>query len=189
MRRALTCLLAVVGLVAIHGTAKADPIGFSGPYAPGNWTTTNTPAGTGGTADFSGAPGTAVFTSGDIGVGGFTDTTVTSSGFGSVSFDWSYDPTTDFGPFDSFGYVLNGNYTELVDNDGLPSGFSGSASFAVNQGDTFGFRSVTLDGIFGPGIATVTNFNAPVPEPATMAIFGGLAVAGIAGFRRRMKKA
>jgi hypothetical protein len=189
MRRVLTCLLAVVGLVAVHGAAKADPIGFAGPYAPANWTTTNTPAGTGGTADFSGAPGTAVFSSGDVGVGGNTDTTLTAPSGGTVSFDWSYS-STDFGTFDTFGYLLNGNYTQLVDNDGNPSGFSGSASFNVNAGDTFGFRSTTADGGFGPGIATVTNFDAPgVPEPASMAIFGGLVVAGIAGFRRRMKKA
>ena len=190
MRHVLTCLLAVVGLVAIHGTATADPIGFSGPYAPANFTTTNTPAGTGGSANFAGAPASATFTSGDSGVGGVTDTIVLAAGDGLVTFDFSYS-SDDFGTFDTFGFLLNGVYTQLVDNDGNPSGFTGSASFAVLEGDTFGFRSTTADGGFGPGVAVVTNFNAPfqVPEPASMAIFGGLAVAGIAGYRRRMKKA
>lgn len=183
MRRVLTCLLAVVGLVAIHGSAKAAPVLFQGYYAPANWTTTSTGS-SGGSVDWSGAPPTGVFISSDNGFGGNTSTTIVAPNSGTVSFNWSY-ATNDNG-FDGFGYLLNGVYTPLATNNGQ----NGFVSFNVNAGDTFGFRSTSIDGIFGAGFGTVTNFDAPaVPEPATMAIFGGMAVAGLIGYRRRTKTA
>ncbi len=184
MRRVLTCLLAVVGLVTVYGTAKASPIGFSGPYSPGNWTLTNTNAD--GSVDWSGAPASTMILGGDnfSFAPGTTDLTNTARASGAVSFDWSYS-TIDAPGWDGFGVLLNGAYTEIANANGQ----SGSYSFNVSGGDTFGFRIRTDDNFGGRGIATVTNFDAPTPEPMSLLVFGGLTVAGIAGYRRRQKKA
>ena len=56
---------------------------------------------------------------------------------------------------------------------------SGTVSFAVNVGDTFGFAAFTADGAFGDSTVTLTNF---VPAPGAVALLG---LAGVAGRRRR----
>lgn len=87
----------------------------------------------------------------------------------------------------SLGFFnVNGNSTSAADNSAIflgvrstttmisriafsvDSGVNGDASFAINR--------VDLD-------------NRATPEPMSLAIFGGLAVAGIAGYRRRQAKA
>ncbi len=91
------------------------------------------------------------------GAEGFTDLTVPVTAAEAVSFDWDY--TTPDGPaFDSFGYLLNGVFTELTDPAGatVQSGNSGPINLA--PGDVFGFRSRSLDGLFGAATTTVSNF-------------------------------
>jgi hypothetical protein len=69
-------LLTSLSVLGIANTAHA--IGFSGDYAPTNWTLNNN--GTGGSVDTSGAPNSISITSGDIGLGGDTDYTIAASG-------------------------------------------------------------------------------------------------------------
>jgi hypothetical protein len=188
MRRVLTCLLAVVGLVAIHGTAKANPVGFVGYYAPANWTVTLSP-GTNGSVDWSGAPASAIVIGTDNSPGGNTDVEITIPGGGFVNFNWDYVTTDADGAFfDPFGYLLNGTFVQLSDDNGPPIQ-GGFASVAVQDGDVFGFRQNSLDGAFGGAQTTISQFDAPNPEPMSMIIFGGLTVAGIVGCRRKMKTA
>ena len=87
---------------------------------------------------------------------GFTDFKVNIIQGMTVSFDWHY--TTLDGPtFDTFGYLLNGAYTELTHvNNGNTQ--NGTASVLVAPGDVFGFRSYSLDNVFGASVTTVNNF-------------------------------
>ena len=87
---------------------------------------------------------------------GMTDFTVPIIQGTTITFDWHY--TTPDGPeFDTFGYLLNGAYTELSDANGA-SVQNGTTSVLLAPGDVFGFRSYTLDNIFGSGTTTINNF-------------------------------
>lgn len=91
------------------------------------------------------------------GTEGFTDLTADVTTAEVVSFDWDY--TTMDGPqWDSFGYLLNGVFTELTNPAGANSQSGNSGPINLNPGDNFGFRSYSFDGNFGPCTTTVSNF-------------------------------
>lgn len=96
-----------------------------------------------------------------------------------ISIDWAYTnaPGGDTDGWDAAGWVLNGVFTVLAVNAGSPA--SGTLTFSVNAGDTYGFGFATADGDYGPGTATFTNF---VPAPGAITL---LAMAGLPGSRRR----
>ena len=106
------------------------------------------------------APGTyeviSISSDNQSGAQGETDFTVPVTMAAAVSFDWDYS-TMDGPGFDSFGYLLNGAYTELTDPVGS-NNQNGSAAVAVAPGDVFGFRSLSTDGLFGPSTTVVSNF-------------------------------
>jgi len=91
------------------------------------------------------------------GTEGFTDFTVAVTAAETVSFDWAFE-TADGADFDSFGYTINGVFTELTDPFGPLSQTGNSGAIALAPGDVFGFRSQSDDGLFGPATTTVTNF-------------------------------
>jgi len=86
---------------------------------------------------------------------GFTDFTVNVTEAAAVSFDWDY-VSNDAPGWDSFGYLLNGVYTQLTDPG--QGDQSGSASVNVSPGDVFGFRSQTDDNILGNNETHISNF-------------------------------
>ncbi len=86
---------------------------------------------------------------------GFTDFTVNITEAANVSFDWSFT-LNDAPGFDSFGYLLNGTYTQLTDP--LLGNQSGNASVTVAPGDVFGFRAQTDDNVFGNTETVISNF-------------------------------
>ncbi|MDA0863331.1 MAG: T9SS type A sorting domain-containing protein [Bacteroidetes bacterium] len=88
---------------------------------------------------------------------GFTDFSVIVTEPTTISFDWSYT-TTDGPEFDSFGYVVNGDYTILTDPEGALNQQGNSGSIDLVIGDTFSFRSFSEDGLFGAATTTVSNF-------------------------------
>lgn len=90
------------------------------------------------------------------GAAGETDLTVPVTVDETVSFDWDYS-TGDSPAFDSFGYLLNGVYTELSDPAGA-NNQSGNTSVALVAGDVFGFRSASADGTFGAATTVISNF-------------------------------
>lgn len=186
-KRLVAYAAAGASMLAAAGSADA---GFVGPYDVMNWTFTNTPGGVGGSINTSGAPSTIVITGGNSGTGGTTDFTISAAGDGLVSFNFGYT-SGDSGNFDQAGFLLNGAFTQLADNSNQVTPFNGSFSKTVKQGDSIGFRVVTLDGAFGAGFFSITNFEGPnttsssvVPEPSSMALLA-LGAVGALLYRRR----
>ncbi|RMA56802.1 HYR domain-containing protein [Ulvibacter antarcticus] len=90
------------------------------------------------------------------GAPGETDLTVPVTADETISFDWDYS-TADGPAFDSFGYLLNGVFTELTDPAGATNQ-NGSTTVALLTGDVFGFRSHSNDGVFGACTTVISNF-------------------------------
>ena len=182
-------MLVAAGLFSSAGPAQAAIVGFQGPYDPVNWTLTTN--GGDGSVDTSGAPGSITLVGSDSGTGTqiFTDFTTLAVGDGLVSFSWDYITSDSGGPgFDPFGYLLDGTFTQLTDNGGGQSQ-SGSASFSVLAGQTFGFRVLAADDTAGPAQSTISSFEAPsaaIPEPGTWA--AAALLAGGAAFMRWRKR-
>jgi hypothetical protein len=176
---------ASLAAVAIPSAAKADPADFSGPYAPANWTFTNTGGSTDGSVNTAGAPVSISLTGGNSGSGtsGTTNFTIAAVASGMVSFDWNYT-SADTGSYDIGNFLLNGTPTFLANNNGG----SGTFTIAVNAGDIFGFQVFSQDNSFGAGTLTVANFSAPVPEGSTLALFA-LGSVGILILMRRRTQA
>lgn len=151
--------------LAVVALAQAGQVGFAGLYDPSLWSLSNP---VGGSVNTGGAPTSVTIVGGNSGTGGWTTWTIAAPASGLVSFDWSYlTYDVDGPPFDPAGWMLNGAPTQLSDNSG-GSSQSGSTSFSVATGDTFGFYVHSGDGLFGPGTITPSNFSAPdtgVPEP------------------------
>jgi len=166
---------AAVGAALILSTqTQAD---FSGLYAPGNWTLTNVNGN--GTAANNGTTLTLTGSNNGSLAAGSTSYTINAAGTGTFSFHWLYT-SSDTGNFDTGGYLVNGVYTQLADNDG--SGTQGDISVGVTAGQSIGFRVTTVDNQLGPGTLTITNFNGPVPAPGALALLG---LAGLTSSRRR----
>ncbi len=170
-------LLWTVLLLAIPMISRLDAA-FIAPYAPGNFSLTNTNAD--GFIEFR-LDGSLVITGGNTGSGldGSTNLLVSSAGNGMVSFNFAYF-TLDDVLAEVAGYMVGGTFTQLADRNGA----AGPVSFSVTSGQTFGFRIDTADNQGEPGYLTITNFQAPsgpggppVPEPSTwLAGLAGLAL-------------
>ena len=165
-------------LAAASGASAATVFGFQTPYAPINWTFTNSNAD--GSVNTGGAPASISLTGGNNGSfnSGTTNYTTTAAAAGTVTFDWNYS-TADVSAFwDPFGYLLNGSFIQVTD-DGGGVVQNGTSTFNVLAGDSFGFRIFTRDNFGGRASVTISNFSAPapVPEPSTvlsLLVLGGL---------------
>lgn len=151
------------------GLARGD---FSGPYAPENWTFTSDAGGfiETHTAD------TLVLVGGDIGSGGShgdTDITILVTATGQWSFDWTFVGNTHTFGAEVAYYLVNGTLTILSLSPGNPSPISGFVTVDVEAGDVIGFRVESIDGVFGSGTLTITDFSAPVPAPAASLLLLG----------------
>lgn len=166
---AITVTTVSLTLAAASSASAATVFGFQTPYAPINWTLTNSNAD--GFVNTTGAPASISLTGGDNGsvLSGTTDYTTTAAG--TVTFDWNYS-SADALFWDPFGYLLNGSFSFLTNS---PS--NGTSTFNVLAGDSFGFRIFTSNNFFGRGSVTISNFSAPIPEPSTvlsLLVLGGL---------------
>jgi hypothetical protein len=139
-----------------------------GPYGLSLWTLTDTSADGFVTPSALGVD----ITGGNNGSGdpGTTDFQIVAAGTGLVSFNYVYF-SLDLPTLDYAGYLLGPNFFLLTDGT---SNNSGTQSFSVTAGESFGFRVGTIDNQFEPGILSVSNFSAPAssgvasaPEPAT----------------------
>ncbi|MGK0251031.1 MAG: hypothetical protein ACI81G_000466, partial [Gammaproteobacteria bacterium] len=128
------CVAPFVVMLDENGEASIDELDIIGGILTITSVSGNNGSGSSGTTDFT-APV-------------LTDVTVT--------FDWAYT-TNDGANWDTFGYTVNGTYTQLTNSAGATSQ-SGSASVALLAGDVFGFRSRTLDNVLGASTTEVSNF-------------------------------
>jgi hypothetical protein len=182
-RRLPSPLLFVLALIlALTPSLNAS---FIGNFAFANFTLVNNDAD--GSAQTPDGGLSVILTGGNNGSGseGTTDWVIQSLETGNVLFDYYYG-SLDYPGFDYAGYLLNGNFVQVGDSDGT----SGSAGFAVNDGDTFGFRVGTVDNTGEPGVLTISDFTfspsgtqGSVPEPGTGGILLG-AIAAVAVCRR-----
>jgi hypothetical protein len=185
--------MATVGaaVVALGAVDSAQAFGFTGAYAPSNWTLSNN--NTNGYVGTSNDLSSITIIGGDVGGGGPGQTTYTTTALisGLLSFNWSY-VTADVSPlYDPFGFVLNGAFTQLTNSSG-PNGQSGTFSTTLAQGDIFGFGINTTDNILGRGYATISNFAAPdfaAPVPEPLSSLGMLIGAGAMLIRKQQQKA
>ncbi|HRQ64777.1 MAG TPA: hypothetical protein PKZ76_07940 [Xanthomonadaceae bacterium] len=107
----------------------------------------------------------------------------TAQGDGEVSFDWDYDASADGAEYELFGYVLNGVFVQLSDDNG-GNLQSGSMTFPVSAGDEFGFRHDCTDCCCGGAFTVVSAFAAPagagggpaLPDPRSVPATGLLSV-------------
>ena len=178
---------ATLGLAASPSHAVTLQTGFAGDYAPANWIFNAN--GGDGSVNTTGVPSSITLRGNNDGVSSniFTDYTTTATAGGPVKFDWAYS-STDSGNYDSFGYLLNGIYNQLADN---ASQGSGTTTFNLAGGDTFGFSVFSLDGQFDPGIATISNFSAPIPSSAPASVPGPLPILGVGAafaYSRRLRR-
>lgn len=158
MKKLILISALLAPLVSVPAQADGVINGFQGPYAPANWIFSTNGNGSVNTAL---APASITLTGNSNYVGGNTDYVSLSHGQGNVSFDWTYS-AKDYIDWDQFYYLKNSVPTFITDNAAQGSG---STVFAVLAGDTFGFRIYSRDGEWGPGIAFVSDFSAPVPSP------------------------
>ncbi len=185
-------ILAIASLLAMPALANANPIslGFEGDYAPLNWSLSRggIPAAGGGYPDIIDAPDSITLVGGDEGCGFgpcFMDLTIASPVIGLVEFAWDYLTFDDSPEFDTFGFLLNGAYTQLTDDLGDFNQF-GVESFLVGIGDVFGFRLDCQDCQFGSADAIIYDFSVTdVPEPGALALLAAGLLGGAFVRRRR----
>ena len=138
--------------------------GFTGPYAPSNFTLTNSsPSGShNGSVNTSGAPSYVSITGPDTTSNSPSTTsyTATAGYTGTYSFNWSYS-TLDAPSYD-YPNFINGSSVTLF------SGFnnsvygsatqSGTESYTITNGTTFGFQIYSTDNLFGAASVVISNF-------------------------------
>jgi len=175
MPKPRTLTLALLILTALAIPATAGPIGFSGYYAPSNWSIENASNGTSlifpGSVDFGGAPTSAII----HGASGGVNITIAAPVAGTVSF--SYDLTD---ASQGYLYVWDGAWVPIATVSG-----AGSYSYAVAAGAPI---RIDVGGAFigATDAVTISDFNGPLaaPEPSSLALIalGGFA---LCLFRRR----
>lgn len=164
--------------------AKADFIGY---YAPVNFTLTNTGGGVSEDTGLPTANGNAIFpdlitlvltgTNDGSGIPGATDFTIPAMASGTFQFNYIFS-TLDIPEVQYAGYLVGGSFFPLADVNGM----FGSVSVPVSAGELIGWRAGG-DGQGGlPGVLTITDFSAPVPEPGTLGLL--LVAVGVAGAGR-----
>jgi hypothetical protein len=179
---------AVIGFAA--NSAQAMGPGFAGVYDPANWTQDII---SNGSVDTTNAPVSVTLIGADNNPPnpGQTDFTIAAAPYtGQVSFDWVYSTLDQDASFDPFGYILNSTFFKLS-NDVLGNQ-SGSSSFGVVIGDTFGFSQRSTDSDFGAAETVIGNFVAPTgPGPGPASVPAPLPLFGVGVsliWSRRLRK-
>jgi outer membrane autotransporter protein len=169
-------LLVLVVSSGISTKSFADTVGFSGDFAPGNWTFSNS-AGSTGSVDTTSAPNSIQLTGSD-GASSTSKTasyTIVAPSDGTVSFSWSY-VSSDIGGIGYDNPKFNNN--EILTN---VTGFSqsgsltqsGAASYDVTLGTVFGFVMDAVDNYGGSAYTIFSNFLFTPDAPDWLLELGG----------------
>jgi hypothetical protein len=167
-----------------------------GTYAISNFECVNTFAD--GTCETPDGGNTLIVTGGDTGAfeAGSTWLQMFAPASLAISFDYAFttedvldDPQLPM--FDVGGYVSGGQFKPLS-----LAALAGTVLFQVNKGQLFGFGVETVDNFGGPGILSISNFDArelqtsPVPEPgsATAMLIAFSAAGGLLVRSRRRQE-
>jgi len=174
--------------------ALAQFSGYYSPGTPGNWMTSQLPdpSTDGGSMDISSAPTSITLEGSDevpaVAASSRLEFTIAAPAAGQVSFSWFY-VSNDESPFwDQAGYRLGTGDAALfqLSNDSGDLTQGGTLSFQVAKNQTFGFYITSRDNYGGNATLTITNFMAPIPEPASVAMMSlGLLGVAVAAARRR----
>ncbi len=135
--------------------------GFSGPFAPANWTFDADDGD--GSVDTSGAPDSITLFGSDDGSNTGNNTTfcidIPGANDGILQFGWDYETLDVDGPsWDPFGYAVNGTITQLTDDDGANEQ-SGSVNISIDASDNFCFVANSVDNLFDRSITILSNFS------------------------------
>ena len=189
--RLIQILFVTVCVSTLAGATTIFSGNFTGAFDPSNWALANDNGGDGylvvnssTSVSVYGADNGAGGGAG--GLGNYTTFLIAAPSSGTVDVNWLYSTYDCCGSrWDPAGYQINGvSYQFTVDNGdaGVPQ--TGTTSFAVTAGDTFGFYVFSPDSIQGRGEITILE---GVPEPSTAGYFaGGLAALWFA--RRRFTR-
>ncbi len=163
----------------------ASALGFVQPYALGNFTLFDNGHYSVDVSVANGAVLQFIGPNDGTGLDGYSDLTAVSAGTGWLRFDFLYTCVDELDAMDYAGYLVNDNFHLLAQS----SGESGSVSVPLQLNDVFGFRMGSADNQGGPGVLTITNFSAPVPEPGAFGLtMIGVLVIMIGCARHRKKR-
>ncbi|WP_297097865.1 hypothetical protein [uncultured Draconibacterium sp.] len=176
MKKHLLTLTFLFLLIVVANSAMAQT-GLTGYYDILNWTLIENS----GSIITSNAPDEITFVSGNSGYEDDTYMTITAPNDGIVSFEWDYT-TVDGAEYDYPFYIIDGDkYTFSTYNESGSNSQSGTESFVVTAGQTFGFGASTTDGIVGSATIKTFTFSFPPGEPVPVSIFSILALFALIG--------
>jgi hypothetical protein len=142
-------------------TTAQPVVGFTGDFAPGNWSILQQNNGSvsfaanGASVDFDGPDGIGCF-----GTGAEASIAIAMPNDGNVTFDYDYTSLDIFGSgWDAFIALVdaNGNVTVLVNTINSVDA-AGTVNVDVAAGDVLAIGVASVDCTLGPGVATVDNF-------------------------------
>ena len=175
--------MGMTGAIVAMNPTESVAINFSGSYAPSNWSFSGD-----GSVSTTNAPNSITLTNVIVvNGGGTTSYTVTAAGSGTVTFNWSYTNPFDTANYNPLVRILNASKTTLF--FAQSSTGSGTDSFSVAAGDTFGFELEAV-GSYGPASTTFSSFSAPeaTPVPFDFDPSLGLAALGLGFGGKRLLK-
>lgn len=177
MKKHLPLLTSLLFLVLIANSAVAQT-GLTGYYDIVNWTLVENS----GSIITSNTPDEITFISGDAGDEDVTYMIITAPNNGTVSFNWDYSTVDEAPEYDFPFYIIDGvEHPFSSFNPGGANTQSGTESFSVTAGQTFGFGAKTSDGILGSATIKTFTFSFPPGEPVPVSIYSVLALFAFIG--------
>ena len=156
--KGIAAILILVFTSLGHNNSIADTAGFSGDFAPANWTVTQ--FNSNGSVSTINAPTSITITGPNNGSNsyGFTKYTIAAPSNGTVRFSWVYS-TNDGAVYDYPQFYINGTPSMLSSyNNYGGQNQNGTGSYVLTAGSLFGFAVYSTDNTFGAATTTFSSF-------------------------------